>query len=160
MSRARDGRSADNRRAGANRRSDAADQSRLRPIEREPRPALVELASAILIVGGILSSVASIFVLTRMSEQGADPGIVGFISLALGVLGIVLGLLTRTGRAWLVTVNVAAVMGFLELVSFTPAGLLLGASDVFVVIALLANRPWFYPDEGDGGAGPEESAGA
>lgn len=147
-------------RADARARS-ARGQWRPPAAERDTRPALVELSSALLIVGGVLSTAASVMVLARMGEQSADPGIVGFVSLALGVSGIVLGLLTRAGRAWLVTINVTAVMGFLELISFTPAGLLLGASDVFVVIALLVTRPWFFPDEeGDGGAGPEESAGA
>lgn len=136
------------------------DQMTRGPRPRPSRPALVELAAALLIVGGALSTIASLMVLARMSDQGDDPGLVTALSLGLGVAGIVLGLLTRVGRAWLVTVNVVAVMGFLELVSFTPAGLLLGATDVFVVLVLVANRPWFYWAAGDGGAGPEEGAGA
>ena len=58
-----------------------------------------------------------------------------------------LGVLVRTGRAWLVALNVAAVAGFLELLSGSAQGLLFGALDVVVVVLLLRDRPWFHgPD--------------
>jgi hypothetical protein len=41
------------------------------------------------------------------------------------------------------TLNVAAVLGFLELLSGTPVGLLFGGFDVVVVLALARERPWF-----------------
>lgn len=122
---------------------------------RPDRPALIELASALLVVGGVLSLVASIEVIARVADQTGDVDPIAWLALAFGVATVVLGVLTRFGRAWIVTVNVTAVAGFLEITSLTPAGLLVGALDVFVVIVLIANRPWFaWRPGGDAEAPP------
>jgi hypothetical protein len=104
---------------------------------------LVEVATAILIVGGALSFISSVEVLSRMVDRGTVEVSVASLSLLIGSASVVLGLLLRTGRAWLVGINLVAIAGFLELVSGSVVGLLYGALDVFVVLALVASRDWF-----------------
>lgn len=111
---------------------------------RPPRPVLVELASALLVVTGVFT-----LILALAAPPVSDPALVqttdavALLAVLLGLVGIVLGILTRTGRAWLVTINVVAVEGFLELTSGAASGVLFGALDVFVLVVLLVNRPWF-----------------
>jgi hypothetical protein len=104
---------------------------------------LVELATAILIVGGGLSFVTSIEALSSLADQGTAELSVAALSLFIGSVSVVLGLLLRTGRAWLVGINAVAIASFLELISGTTIGLVYGALDVFVVLALVATRDWF-----------------
>jgi hypothetical protein len=110
---------------------------------RPPRPVLVELATAILIVGGALSFVTSIEGLSRLADRREAELSVATLSLFIGAVSVALGLVLRTGRAWLIGINLVAIAGFLELVSGTVVGLLYGALDVFVVLALIATRDWF-----------------
>ena len=108
-----------------------------------PRPVLVELASAILVIGGAINLLLSVDVLLRLAQQGNDIGPLTLITIALATLVLGLGLAVRFGRAWLVTVNIVAVLGFLELLSQTSIGLFFGVLDVVVVLALVRERPWF-----------------
>jgi hypothetical protein len=133
--------------------------SDLRPSQRSPeapgrpsRPALVELASAVLVVNGAISILASVDVAMRLAEAGPGVEPLALITLGIGVISVVLGLLMRFGRAWLVTLNVVAIAAFLELTSGSIAGLLFGGLDLFVVVVLLLERPWFrwLPDEANG----------
>jgi hypothetical protein len=110
---------------------------------RAPRPVLVELATAMLIVAGVLSVLTSIEAVAQMADRGAVEPSVALLSVAIGLASVVLGLLLRTGRAWLVGVNLAAIAGFLELTSGSVVGLLYGLLDVFVVLALVWSRGWF-----------------
>ena len=112
------------------------------PVPRR-RPVLVELASAILIVSGALNLLISIQVLATLGTAGNDVGLLTLITVVLAAVSLTLGLLVRYGRAWLVAINVVAVVAFLELTSGSPVGLLLGAVDTFVVLALIRERPWF-----------------
>lgn len=107
------------------------------------RPVLVELASALLIVGGAINLLISVDGLIKLAQVGTEIGILTVITIALGISTFALGLLVRYGRAWLVTVNAVAILGFLELLSGTSVGLLFGALDVLVVLALASERPWF-----------------
>lgn len=110
---------------------------------RPPRPVLVELAAAILIVGGVLNLLLSIDALLRIAAAGQPVGALAVITIALASLVLVLGVLVRAGRAWLAAVNVVTVLAFLELLSGAPIGLLFGALDVLVVLALFRERRWF-----------------
>ena len=117
---------------------------------RPPRPVLVELAAAILIVGGVLNLLLSIDALLRIAAAGQPVGALAVITIALASLVLVLGVLVRAGRAWLAAVNVVTVLAFLELLSGAPIGLLFGALDVIVVLALFRERRWFRGvDEGE-----------
>jgi hypothetical protein len=114
----------------------------------------VELAAAIMIVSGLISTLTSIEAAMTFAAGGQLDEPLAAASVAFGVATIVLGLLVRVGRAWLVAVNVAAVAGFLEIISGSAAGLLFGALDVAVVILLMLDRPWFTGPDGAAGAGP------
>ncbi|HEX7950720.1 MAG TPA: hypothetical protein VF494_10260 [Candidatus Limnocylindrales bacterium] len=124
----------------------------IRPGSRPPRPVLVELAAAVLVVGALLSIVSSIEVVFRFASEGQPTDPFAAITTGVGLGLLVLGLLVRSGRAWLVTVNVVAVVAFLELISSSIVGLLFGGLDVFVLLALVRERPWFEwrPEDPDG----------
>ena len=106
------------------------------------RPAAVELAAALLIVGGAISLLSAVSNLSRL-----PPGIELIVGLtvALAIGSIVVGVLVRLGRLWLVAVNYAAVLGFLDLLGAgaSPLALMLGLADVLVVVILFRYKPWF-----------------
>jgi hypothetical protein len=101
----------------------------------------VELASAIVVVSGVVSLLGA---LGSLLGGATDvPAELPLLSWALGLGLVVLGVLVRYGHAWLVAVNVLAILGFIELTSASVPGVLLGGIDVFVVLALFRERPWF-----------------
>ena len=108
-----------------------------------PRPVLVEVASALLVVGSLVNLLISVDRLLGVAQTGGEIGVPVVITIALATLTLALGLAVRFGRGWLVAINVVAVIGFLELLSETPIGLVFGGLDVFVVLALVRERPWF-----------------
>ncbi len=112
-------------------------------MQRPPRPMAVELATAIVIVTGAMSVLISVEAFARMSELGSPGTGLTLPSLAIGVAMVVLGILLRTGRAWLVGVNVLAIAGFLELISGAPIGIVSGGLDAIAVVVLMVYRPWF-----------------
>lgn len=120
-----------------------ADQEPARPRAFHPRPVLVEIASALLIVGGAINLLLSVDALLHLSQGGTDIAVLVVITIALSTLTLALGLAVRFGRGWLVTVNVVAVVAFLELLAANPLGIFFGALDVIVVLALVRERPWF-----------------
>jgi len=106
------------------------------------RPALVELAAAVLVVGGVIGFLGVLAALPGV-PPGAEPVVVGTIALDVG--SIALGVLVRFGRAWILAVNYAAVLGFLDLLGAgeSPLALMLGLADIAVVGILLSHKPWF-----------------
>lgn len=114
---------------------------------RPRRPPSIELAAAILIVGAmtdILGSLAWASGGPTASEPGARP-IVALL-LALNILTVVVGVLVRTGRAWLVCINVVAVLVFVESMAIADGSVLavlLAALDGFVFVTLTRQRGWF-----------------
>lgn len=102
--------------------------------ERPPRPILVEVAAAVLIVGGLTSLIGAL----------AAPGVAGILFTALNAAMIVLGVLIRRGRGWVVAINVVAVALFLELTAL-PSGyaFVAIAMDAIVLVALFRHRSWF-----------------
>jgi hypothetical protein len=112
---------------------------------RGARPILVEIATAFLIVSGAFNLLLSIQVLLNLGNRGEEIGLLTLVTIGLAVATIGLGLLARSGRAWLVTVNVVAVLAFLELTSATLVGLLFGVIDLLIVLVLIRERPWFQP---------------
>ena len=106
------------------------------------RPAAVELAAAILIVGGVISLIGAV------GGASALPGgtlALVLATIALDVASIAVGLLIRAGRAWIVDVNYVAIIGFLDLTAAgsSPIAEILGLADAAVVVILLVHRPWF-----------------
>jgi hypothetical protein len=127
---------------------------------RPSRPVAVELATATVIVTGVVSVLQSVEVYARLAQTG-DPGAeIAALSIPIGIASVVIGLLLRTGRAWLVGVNLLAIAGFLELLAATPLGILAGIVDMLVVVTLVVNRPWFAwrPAPGDDEARQDGSA--
>jgi hypothetical protein len=106
------------------------------------RPGAIELAAALLVVGGAISVLGTLSTFSSL-PPGTEP-FVG-LTLALAVGSIVVGLLVRLGRSWIVAVNYAAVLGFLDLMGAgaSPLALMLGLADVIVVVILLVHKPWF-----------------
>jgi len=106
------------------------------------RPAAIELAGALLIVGGAIGLLGVV-----SSASGLPPGTEPFIAftVALDLGAIVLGLLVRLGRLWLVAVNYVAVLGFIDLLGAgaSPVALMLGLADVVAVVILFVHKPWF-----------------
>ena len=121
--------------------------------QRPPRPALVELATALLIVNGFVSFFTSVEAMGRLSDEAAVPEPLLVLVILIGPVTLALGIALRYGHAWLLGLNVVAVAAFLELTSGTIQGLLFGGIDLFVVVVLLSYRPWFQwtPEEEGGG---------
>jgi hypothetical protein len=109
--------------------------------QRPPRPAMVELATALLIVSGFLSLFLSLGAIGTLADE-LSPLLV-LLAIVLGVAIPVIGIALRAGHWWLLGVNLVAVASFLELTSGSPQGLLFGGIDLFVVVVLLAHRDWF-----------------
>ncbi len=109
---------------------------------RPARPAAIELAAAILIVGSMLGLIGAIGAASGLPAE-TEPILVITAALNLGSLAV--GILVRFGRAWLVAVNYVAVLGFLDLTAGAGSGLalMLGLAEVIVVVLLLLNKPWF-----------------
>ncbi len=114
-----------------------------RSTDRPLRPAAVEFAAAVLVVGGFVSILGSIQTIAQLSSNGSPVDGLAPLTIGIGLGLMILGLLVRSGRAWLVAINVVAIVGFLELTSASIAGIVLGTLDVLVVLALAAERPWF-----------------
>jgi hypothetical protein len=102
----------------------------------------VELAAALLIVGGLVSAVSAVSNISSL-PPGVEPILALTVALALGA--IVVGVLVRLGRFWLAAVNYAAVLGFVDLLGAgaSPLALTLGLADVLVVVILFRDKPWF-----------------
>ena len=108
-----------------------------------PRPALVELAAALLLVSGVVGLVGAVNV-----ARSLPPGSEAFLALTalLDIGAIVAGVLVRTGRLWILAVNYVAVLAFLDVaaaIDGSPLALALGVASVSAVVILLANKPWF-----------------
>ena len=110
--------------------------------------AIFEVAAAILIVGALTAIVGTLastaFGGTAASEPGAGP-IVALV-LGLDALTLTVGILVRSGRAWLACINTVAILLFIELTA-VPSGNavagLLAVLDGFVFVRLARQRAWF-----------------
>jgi hypothetical protein len=115
-----------------------------RPTPRRQRPGVIELAAALLIVGGVLQLIGA-FGAAASLPAGAE--VVFFVTVAIDIATILAGILIRTGRLWLLVVNYVAVLGFLDLTraGSSPVALMLAIGDIVVVVIVVMNRAWFSP---------------
>src|SRR5712691_6926769 len=109
---------------------------------RANRPAAIELAAALLIVAGLLGIVG---LLVPDPDRPAGLEWLAALTVALNVAQIVVGVLVRAGRLWIVAVNYVAVLGFLDLAGAagSPLGLMLGVTELGILAALFVYRWWF-----------------
>ncbi len=111
---------------------------------RPDRPVAVELAAALLICGGAFGIIQSYLGELLMTGSLPMPGVATVLAFVLDGLAIGLGIAIRSGRAWVLTLNVSAIYAFLYLSSLpNQIGLVFGLAQLFVVGALIARRPWF-----------------
>jgi len=105
------------------------------------RPASIEAAAGIAIGEAVFGTINALF---TPRAQGPDDTMIVGLTVALQLLGFVVGILIRTGRSWLICLNVAAVFGFLYLSAFPdPVSILLGVGQLVIVATLTSRRGWF-----------------
>jgi len=107
------------------------------------RPLIVELATAVLVVGGAFGIIQRI--INPLVVLNGPPAIdlISVISFALDLLSIAAGFLLRRGRTWVLAANVAAVFAFLHLTLQNLQGIVFAALYLFVVVATFLARDWF-----------------
>ena len=108
---------------------------------RPERPRLIELASAILVIGSFMDGAIAFEGMLEATAQDARLLLTASVLIDVGL--IALGVMIRGGRAWLVTLNVVAIAAFLELQTVTLAGIMQALIDMVVVGILLRERAWF-----------------
>ena len=75
-----------------------------------------------------------------------DPEVAPLLTLfsLVDALMIVVGWLVRTGRSWVLSINVVAIQAFIYLAGFPNVALVFfGLLSLAVLFALLRHRPWF-----------------
>ncbi|HET7167880.1 MAG TPA: hypothetical protein VFI69_01645 [Candidatus Limnocylindrales bacterium] len=118
--------------------AEPADASIVPAPTRPRRPLLIETAAAILIVGGLTSILGSLGTL--------DPatGVLDVLFILLAVLTVIVGLLVRAGRWWILDINIVAVVLFLEATALPSAvAIIFVTLDTIVLYALIRHRAWF-----------------
>lgn len=127
------------------RRREGGDE--LSVAERYPRPAAVELAAAILIIGGIIGLIGAIGGIAAL-PPGTEA--ITALTIALDIASIVVGVLVRMGRLWIVDVNYVAVLAFLDFLAASGSNLALlrGLAEIAVLVILVLHRPWFLARSG------------
>jgi hypothetical protein len=112
--------------------------------ERPPRPILVELGSAILVVGGLTAIIGWLGAQVAGVGIPADAGLLPAVVVGLNVVAIATGVLIRSGRYWRLCVNIVAVAIFLYLTAFpNPMAVFFGFLDTIVFFGLIRHRAWF-----------------
>ncbi len=122
--------------------------------ERPLRPVQVELASAILIVGGITALVGWLVAQIFSLGIAANAGLIPAIFVILNVVAIAMGVAIRRRRYWRLCINVVAISILLYLTGVSsPIAIFYVALDVVVFYALFQQRAWFAgndaPSPGD-----------
>lgn len=112
------------------------------PRQRPNRPALIELAAALLIVAGVLG-VVSLLAPDPRRPEGLEG--LALLTIALNLAQMIVGILVRMGRLWIIDVNYVAVLGFLDLAGAAGSSLalLLGLMELGILAALFVYRSWF-----------------
>ena len=123
---------------------DVPDPSLVPGPERPPRPVLVELGAAILIVGGITALVGWAGSQIVGTSIPADAGLPTAVFIGLNLVSMPTGTLIRDGRNWRVCITIVAVAVFLYLMAFpNPQAVFFGVLDAVVFFALVRHRAWF-----------------
>ena len=118
--------------------------------ERPPRPILVEVSAAILIVGGLTAIVGTLGGAAAGGGANPAPPAILVLLLLLDVLTVAVGVLIRGGRGWVLALNVVVVVLFVEFLALPNAiAILYLVLDSVVLFALIRHRWWFdwRPDD-------------
>lgn len=119
---------------------------------RPVRPVLVELASAILIVGGITAIVGWLVAQVLDIGAAANAGLVPVIFVILNVVAIAMGVAIRRRRYWRLCINLVALSMLLYLTGLSsPIAMFYFALYAVVFYALFQHRSWFDGDVPDSG---------
>jgi hypothetical protein len=120
------------------------DQTVVPEPERPARPALVDLASALLVVGGITALLGWLGAQIFSLGDAANAGLVPAIFVALNVLAIAMGIAIRRRRYWRLCINLVAISILLYLTGLSsPIAMFYVALYVVVFYALFQHRAWF-----------------
>lgn len=112
--------------------------------ERPPRPVLVELGSAILIVGSITALLGLGAQVLFAPNLPADAGLGVLLFAAVDVATFAIGLLIRAGKWWRLCINFVAIAMFLYLTRFpNPIAVFYLVLDTVVFFGLMRHRAWF-----------------
>ena len=105
---------------------------------------LVELGSAILIVGSITALIGLGIQQLVATNLPADAGLGVLMVAAVDLATFAIGLLIRAGRMWRLCINVVAIAMFLYLTRFpNPIAVLYLFLDSIVFYGLIRHRAWF-----------------
>ena len=126
-----------------------ADDGGASEAQTSPRPVLVEVASALLIVGGITAVVGwlgalLLGVIALDTAPQATAGLPAVIYLGLNLVAVATGLTIRRGRHWRLCINVVAFSIVVYLTEIgRPIALFFLTLDLVAFYALVQHRAWF-----------------
>ena len=110
-------------------------------VDRAPRPQMVEVGAAILIVAGITATFG--VVISQLANVPVS-GLVPAVSLVMQVVAIATGILVRRGRQWRLCINVVVIEVLIYTSAFpNPIALFYALLYAIVVYAMLRHRAWF-----------------
>jgi hypothetical protein len=138
------------------RSAEPADSTAPPAPERPPRPILLEVSAAILIVGGLTAIVGTLGGAAAGDGANPAPPAILVLLLLLDVLTVAVGVLIRGGRGWVLALNVVVVVLFVEFLALPNAiAILYLVLDSVVLFALIRHRWWFdwRPDDEPGELG-------
>lgn len=110
-----------------------------------PRPALVDTVAALFFFGGLYGAsqllVGDFVVTGSLPAKGPIVGVAAILYAASAILGILL----RTGRFWLPSINLAALFALAYLPAVgQPVAVVLGAAHLTAAVILFLERGWFH----------------
>jgi hypothetical protein len=115
------------------------------PASRPDRPAAIELAAAILIVSALIRLFVVALAIAAPPEAGVEVSPTRVtVETAIQVATMLTGFVVRSGRAWLVVVNIVVVLAFLQIISVQgPVSLAIAVLYAGASAVVFAQRPWF-----------------
>lgn len=110
-------------------------------VDRPPRPEMIEVGAAILIVAGITATFG--VVISQLANVPVS-GLIPAVGLVMQVVAIAAGILVHRGRRWRFCINVVVIEVLIYTSAFpNPIALFYVLLYAIVVYALLKHRAWF-----------------
>lgn len=111
--------------------------------DRPDRPASIELAAALVLVNAIFRLVVIALAATQDPPVAPIAPLELLVELALQIGLVVVSLLVRAGRAWVVAINVLAVVAFVQAFGLSAVGLSFALLYGLAFILVFRARAWF-----------------